>query len=456
MELLLLPDDDLLEVLRHLDVPDLLTCRLVCKRLAELALDPHVWQHRCLLDSEELYWSNPVLRLAPCLQTVHTRVNGLVDTTDALLTTRCAVKDLRLDVCQNWIGLAIAVLQNLVALGRLRELEIRFLMSGISDPDEYALVTRLMKIVLASRLERLTVWGDIPPCAQTSAASLDRHSGQCTPPKSSLSYFRSLGASSASFFNLVLSSQAATLKTIFVTTFHVSAFDESTVLLLAKLPNLRKLNCSLFPGLEALAACPRLEEVTLLVFPEHPKLYRAGATKFLRRASQLRKVHLSPRRVDTYADFVTALVASGASNVEELKISSIPMRSPQAQSVLLKALPSLPALRVLELEKVPDELLRCITPALAPRLQILVVTHAGKLADRPCGHAWLHVDAVKAVQRANPSLRVFVDNDTPLYCPDDELCKLCALDCHRGRFREETRTTPSSAFPQLLLPRDDF
>ncbi|XP_026279642.1 uncharacterized protein LOC113207335 [Frankliniella occidentalis] len=434
-----LPDDVLLEIMRHLGRQDIFTCRLVCKKLGALALHPDVWRQRGLhlQFPSEFVWACPVLRLAPCLDWLVAEL-PTEGCQLAYTITRCAVSCLNLDVQPSGSTHAAAMIRNQEALGRLRDLEV----SMPPSPSAVLLGTT----ALASGLEKLTVTG-IVHCAPNTMASVLQHRAACTP---SLKYFSCERSTSEAdpFVHFVLATHAATLEDVNLDSCCHSdergcPYSAATVPLLAEIVNLRSLECPLLPGLEALAARESLTTLIINVCesPERPAVM--GAWQLLRRAKQLRDVtliYMAP--LDSgVADvggepLVRALVSSGPSRLESLTmVTTGSFDSPEQRLSLLRpvlgVLPSLPALRTLHLDDVSDELLSGITPDAVPALERLVLRPLGaaRPVPRHCAHAWLHKDAVKKLSIGIPSLQFLVVPSVPKNCPGDRLCDACALDC---------------------------
>ncbi|XP_052132006.1 uncharacterized protein LOC127751860, partial [Frankliniella occidentalis] len=193
-----LPDDVIVMVLQYLPVEYVLACRLVCKRLCDLAFHWDVWRHRSLKDDD--YYAGAVLHLAPCLDTL--TVTGLVPTL-AVTTTSCAVASLELllDYASATTAVEYALaLRNQESLGRLRKLYLDGL-EYYSTPGKDVLVRTVAK---CSNLESLEVNGDLP---------LVSHPVVNGPPKPSLTNFRcAVNENSASFVNTILAAHAATLE----------------------------------------------------------------------------------------------------------------------------------------------------------------------------------------------------------------------------------------------------
>lgn len=77
-----LPDDVLVHAMQYLDPADLLACRLVCKRIGDVALHREVWRHRQYrhlgaFGPRVKECACPVLLLAPCLHTLAIHKNTI-------------------------------------------------------------------------------------------------------------------------------------------------------------------------------------------------------------------------------------------------------------------------------------------------------------------------------------------------------------------------------------------
>ncbi|XP_026280113.1 uncharacterized protein LOC113207675 [Frankliniella occidentalis] len=428
-----LPDDVLLGIMWHLDLEDIFTCRLVCKKLGALALHPDVWRHRGLhlpYPDDNFVWACPVLRLAPCLEwlVVELPTEGCQL---AYTMTRCAVSFLNLDVRRGGSMHAAAMIRNQEALGRLRNLEI-------SMPRSASAVL-LGAVALASGLEKLTVTA-LPSRATSIMLSVLQHRAASTP---SLKCFNvDITAKAESFVHFVLASHAATLEDVNLNVCsHLSdvscSYSDGTVPLLAGIANLQKLECPLLPGLGALAASESLTTLIINVCESPERRAVVGAWQLLRRSKQLRDVtlHFSVPLDSGLADvggepLVRALVSSGPSRLESLTMStSDRFDSPEKCLWLLEPvlgmLPLLPALRSLHVVDASDELLSRITPDTAPALERLVLEPYSR--EHVCAHGWLHRDAVKKLFAGFPSLRLIVPS-VPKNCPGD-YCNACALGC---------------------------
>ncbi|XP_052123334.1 uncharacterized protein LOC127749373 [Frankliniella occidentalis] len=330
-----LPDDVLLMAMQYLDVPDLLACRIVCKRLGDLALHPDVWRRRRLSHTDP--WVCPALRLAPCLGEVHLKLPA-AGRHSLYTATRCAVAALRLTAL---------VVRGQEALGRLKRLHLDLGFYGRLDPSVSVL---LATVASSAGLQTLVV--PVAPHCAAFIASL--HVSTASAHASSLQHFRcGLGRHLEPFINCMLTVHTSTLRVVeLVNPDFIAPRSAATAPLLAGVTNLCKLECGLVPGLQAALACGSLSEVTLWVRGEMPD-YVADAKMFLRGAHQLRALQ--------YRDVVNAPANVGLSLV--LALTGQPDRSQLASLVvdndgdfedsqlepLYEALPSLPALRHIEM-----------------------------------------------------------------------------------------------------------
>ncbi|XP_026293184.1 uncharacterized protein LOC113217485 [Frankliniella occidentalis] len=424
-----LPDDVLLVVMQLLDIAYLFALRLVCKRLGGLALHPDAWRHRRLHDT----CGCAVLRLAPCLDAaVYGRDGKKHFHNSAFMATTCAVRHLDLFPEDNDYAAIALVIRNQEALGRLRSVKL------MAWPKSQGRFDVLLKTLVAcsSVLESLDLFISSKPYAMGPVLY--------GPPRSSLKCFRCETFKDAeSFFNTLLAGHAATLEEVDFSVDSRHSISADTAALLLRMPRLRKLQCLVFPGMEVLAACKMLADVSLGVSLEEGAI--AGAVAFFRQANQLRVVSLDYTWLD-YCDMKSlprALASSGRSLVERLTIDNF---YGELQP-LFGALPRLPALRVLSFlnscmlrpcnaDKM-DELLLGLTPASAPTLRLLELSQEPVVNPlfKGCIHAWLHMhsDSLKKALAANPLLHILVQN--PSVCGDgdscdDNVCDVCPLDCH--------------------------
>ncbi|XP_026271753.2 uncharacterized protein LOC113201954 [Frankliniella occidentalis] len=252
------------------------------------------------------------------------------------------------------------------------------------------------------------------------------------PPRSSLTNFSYRGgADSACFVNCILAGHADTLEDIIMSTGSGST-DTTTADLMAALPRLRSLQCdNMFLGLEAVAKCKTLRDVSIALYKNLGEIEMVE--DFLREANQLQRVHLVYCSEDYTVEYLEALVeamgSSRRSRVERLCLEDFEDVRP-----LVRALPSLPALRHLDVTSAPldDELLLSITPATAPALRRLELV----VERDTCPHAWIHRGAVRATLIANTSLHI------QLCCRvgDECDCETCSEGCHREvKWEEENK-----------------
>ncbi|XP_026285046.1 uncharacterized protein LOC113211026 [Frankliniella occidentalis] len=436
MELTALPDDALVAVMQLLDVRDLLSCRLACRRLGELALHPDAWRRRALdLFPDSVRCICPMLRLAPCALSMHVEFPGSLwrhgDTSsaEAITTSKCAVNILRVLVDEHCGVLdAKALILQQHSLGRLKELRLYLLCNR--QQDESLLLRTVASMPSLERLWIVTSGKDRKPTPIPTRLRI-------TP---SLKSFACDSGKNWPFIHRMLSRHAATLETVLVSGLRTPL---SIVPLVTGMPNLTSLKCDCSPGIKGILGAASLRELHLVITSFGGRGAEAAdvtaaadgvleAAELLRRAEHLRAVTLeyTPALFCTEvfgADLVLALASSGRSRLETLCIEDYggvrPSGFPQLQP-LVSALPGLPSLLHLKVAADADiasELLSAISPASAPALQSVELPLRGRRA-----HTWLHGDAVKAAFSANPSLHIKMR--FPL-CGDDD-CETCELARH--------------------------
>ncbi|XP_052126696.1 uncharacterized protein LOC127750123 [Frankliniella occidentalis] len=433
-----LPDEVLLMVMKYLDVGDLLTCRLVCKRFGVLAMDPDVWWHRNIDCDREPSRACAVLRLAPWLNSLTMVVPYSWCSGFHLYSTKCAVARLDLKIQSSTLSGSYDIkhyVKSQCDLGYLVGLHVHV----NTHLDAFPARELLDLLTSTADLEELSICIGYVGSLLTKRPHLEV---ACGP---SLKYFElewrvcdigdRLPRPIEDVCRFLLAEHATTLEQVVFRRTPVFDLHE-----LASMPNLRALHCSAFPGMRALAANASLRELYLLVTPE---TVGPDTREFLRAANQLRDVTLafSTLKDDgndgadrdyiwqpttAGVDLVLDLVSSGRSSLERLCITNIGLYFPQEQP-LLRALPLLTCLQHLKVDSAPDELLLGITPTTAPALQSLVVDQT----NWPCTHAWLHREVVKKLLSVNPSLHVHVTTEFSDCDPPESYCEVCSeYECH--------------------------
>ncbi|XP_052126779.1 uncharacterized protein LOC127750138 [Frankliniella occidentalis] len=430
-----LADDVLVEVMQYVAVQDLLALRLACKRFRDLALHRDVWRLRRLKYDDPMVCT--VLRLAPCLLKAHFQVPS--GKCHMLYTTRCAVADLTLMVYEEGTMHAAFAIRNQEGLGRLRRVEVNF--REWSQPGLPVLLGTLASTAGLICLDITGLFSFTSPSVgplpavhnPVSTASLKRF--QCI-----------LQLETEPFCTSIISAHSSTLEVIILNVkwpVHSGRASSTLAPLLADVPNLRWLECPLLPGMEALAACETLRSVVLHVQAERIKPIPPiqEGLDFLRRATQLHRVHLYvcvphlDHPGDVAVDLALALAASGKSRVRELTIRDEAKGEDDEFSLhpLLRALPSLPALRDLSVEGPPAQLLPGISPATAPALRMLEFQPYSQ--PMGCVHAWLHSDQVRDVLSSNPRLHIGLL--IPADACENEDCQACSQGCHQDMWGYE-------------------
>ncbi|KAK3928993.1 F-box/LRR-repeat protein 19 [Frankliniella fusca] len=448
-------------VLQHLGAPDLLACRRVCRKLWRLALDPLLWQHQVLDDRAS--WACAVLRLAPCLHSLTVRRTPLCHR-QYTVKTACAVESLSITV-RRAAGFkrACSVIRNQAALGRLRHVSLTF---APWDPpfQDLPLYLQGHKDALSSLLQTLA---SAPGLLELKVRTLEGHeqitlrvpeplAGSVAPSLRRFvcreHCFRAIGLEQA-----VLSAHAPTLEEVNIRTDAVA----ETSSLLARIPHLRKLTCSLVPRMEQLANCSKLTDVKLCVPPKRISASLiASVEAFLIEARHLRALTLEFEKYDRKSSKDLAKIiakVAGRSRLESLAMlenngsvfdyygyssdsedsdcrdciccvvvidtgfKTAPLFQP-----LLQAVGLLSHLRRLEVSRMPEELLEGITPVTAPGLRILVVS---KLIGSTCLHSVLHRPGVMELLKANPQLHLDVSLKNCVF-PCSIACKWCTEHCH--------------------------
>ncbi|XP_052123245.1 uncharacterized protein LOC113209147 isoform X1 [Frankliniella occidentalis] len=439
-----LSDDAVLQVLRFLDVPSLLTCRLVCRRLGDLVLHPDAWLHREVGAARRPCMCS-VLRLAPCLRRLDTtsaKITANSCLPAALASTRCAVAELQLWVHNDVeAGVATALILRQAGLGRLRCLGVS-LGVNIEERVSASMISMFLAAVASTRGWKeidISMIRTVVPSFRTTA-SVALGSAVTTPSLKNFRCDRIPGAEP--FVLFMLAGHADTLETVDLGPSPPNMFAASIAPLLAGMAHLRELSCCNLRGLEALTGCQSLRILRLGVSRhEYPPVDRAacaGAAKLLRHAEHLRKLTLGAVQANAgvVVDLICALAASGRSRLEWLTISTI-VTGPHVQA-LIRALPGLPALQFLEarvdVKQDVDDLVLAITPITAPALQ-RVELELDFTKGKVCVHAWFHGDAFKTLMERNPLLHFILRGE--MYC-GDKFCQACAKGCHAAVLQESS------------------
>ncbi|XP_052125895.1 uncharacterized protein LOC127749907 [Frankliniella occidentalis] len=420
-----LPDDVLVMAMQFLDVPDLLACRLVCKRLGVLALHRDAWRHRRLGDARRECVC-PVLRLAPCLAVLRVSLPPARCPAEAFPASKCAVTELKISAqYDSGVYQAEALIRRQEQLGRLQRLDLSEMFA-----DSETVFVLLENLAAMRGLESLALSILTKPPGIVSYSV----------PAPSLREFRcNLRADLATFVDSILAGHAATLRAVHLLPRvgrpipNPRPLESRTAARLAALPNLCELSCDSLPGIEAVAACESLRELAIVVRTHEQQTAAAeGAAELFRRSGHLRRVELVYVDLDDAgADVVLApaLAACGRSGVETLVIK--PWARPFPLRPLVSALPRLRALRHLQLDVQPAALLHAIRPATAPALRTVDL---GALRS-VCAHAWIHGKAVRAVMAANPALHIRFA-PVKAYCARNSCASACVLRCHGQELRD--------------------
>ncbi|XP_052125887.1 uncharacterized protein LOC113207322 [Frankliniella occidentalis] len=436
-----LPDEVLVMVMRHVAVTDLFSLRLVCKRFAGLALHPDAWRYQRLNGNSPRSRPDAVLRIAPCLAEL--TVTLPARDRPSYHWTTCAVESLVLnDYTRSSAAYgghrASQVIRRQAELGRLRRLSVNF--------QYFVSLQSWQTVGSTSGLKKLEVRGFSP--------RITGDPGMQAPPSSLEVFTCGSGGSreqTTFFIDFILAAHAATLREVNLRSVFIPA-PASTAPLLAAIKGLQKLQSTLLPGLEAVAACESLRRLHLVVSRHCHE--SAPAAELLRRALHLHEVGLvfypggiPDVEVDVALDLLGALSSVG-SRVEVIALylssRSLPDEHFHLLQPLLAALPSLRHLRRLVVSNVPDDLLLAINPEVAPALRTL----ATDLTVATCAHAWIHRDSVRTVMWLNPLLHVEVTSFL-VVCGDLDACEVCLLDYYSVlsegcRRREQPKNNPLS------------
>ncbi|XP_026292974.1 uncharacterized protein LOC113217338 isoform X2 [Frankliniella occidentalis] len=365
-----LPDDVLVHIMSHLELPELLHCRLVCRRIAPLALHPDVWRHRYFTYRDRELCT--VLRLAPCLNAIKVKVPW--PWCHLLFTAPCAVRCVSVTISgrEGAAAQAALLLRHQKELGRLRKVRVLFRRAEEGPPLTKTDASVLFgTLVSTPDLDALSVGGvncDLAAHAPVEASPPVLH----RTVAASLKHFRcDLAPGLGLFCDAVLATHSATLVGVALMSARTPP-TPSTAALLVAMPHLADLICPIFAGMDALAASASLRRLKLSGSPLADAAARAAApaaARLLRRAHQLRAVHIGySLNLPKDVELIAAMATSGLSHVESLSIENTTLSFPQLQE-LLGALPRLPALNRLTVYSAPDELQLDIRPVTAAGLR---------------------------------------------------------------------------------------
>ncbi|XP_034240651.1 uncharacterized protein LOC117644947 isoform X1 [Thrips palmi] len=438
MDLLSLPDDALLAVLAFLPSRELLSLRVLCRRLRDICLHPDLWRRRALghlgnLDEndyeQEQGLLRAVLRLVPCLG----RLIGYVDDFEFMAsmvpTTSCVISELKLGIYGDGDS-TTNVLHTVHSLGGLKTLDVHLDVGSMTTCSEilnaiYSLKgLRELKIVLGASPTFL-----LGPCPRPCLSL------EVEPSLTKLCFVESLfdirpDEGSEPFLISFLETHAATLEEVELR----GVTDEIVLSLLGKLPNLRSLACFPVPGI----------------------------MDFVRQSSQLRSVSIHALR-EVPSAALQALTESRTASLLKTLHLGCSMYGPDLMAVA-GCLPRFPVLRELLLNAFPsDDFLRALTPTSAPRL-----TRLSLRCDKKCLHAWLHDIRIQDLLQRNPRLHLQRCNSTrdefyEFYKEDAYFevincdCSFCEKEKSRGRrswfsLHRRTADCPPGCLQVVQLP----
>lgn len=378
---LLLPDNVLLDVLAYLPARQLLSCRMVSRRLRDLCMHRALWKNAQVCGRGLM---RAALSLAPCLFHLSTAEVPLEVVASYVAGTKCVVSALSLEVTNQADALfASLIVQKLAAVGGLEMLELE--VSHTFSPE--LTLTPLVQVVYdIGGLRKLDIGNNSN--VVLPAAWCDR---EVRPSITDLVY---LSSCADPFLELLLRTHAGTLRKV-----SLYLTEGTPVPSLARIPGLQSLICHPHEDLPQLLEIPHLDTLELMESPvDEP--FNPGALDLLRRASHLRTVTFSFTFLNPHAP----LLALGGSPSARLLQSLELLRVLWLDLDLLAAtLPQFPCLRTLSLDVFPSYgFFRAVSPTSAPSLCTLTVCPSSKL----CPHAWLHGPAVQDLLQRNRCLHL--------------------------------------------------
>ncbi|XP_034256579.1 uncharacterized protein LOC117654262 isoform X2 [Thrips palmi] len=480
-ELLRLPDAVLVQVLRFVDVFDVVRCRQACRRLKALSTHPQVWQHRALDDSSRSAARalRVALELAPCARSLSVAARASLRALARLAAkTSCAAEELCLSP-DDYVEEAVLVLQRQADLGGLKSLTLECRLNPDVTGYEREMGDLLSIVFTIDGLEELSVafmfWRGMTMPLRAGTKLLQVPSPCPKPSLKSLIY--SVSQEDA-FLQGLLRLHGPTLEKVALG----GMIDLSLPAMeaLVSMASLQKLCVPLTEGVDLLRACPALTKLTLVVHRPSPQALADGE-ELLRSATTLTTLKIKTYRYTRrepgpkgtkppsrspppsaysakcvirgcssdmeelmalcYIEnegrndglvvpaLVKALASSGCSRVERLALC---VNKDQLPAGLVGVLPGLGALKDLRLQDVSDGFLRGIRHAVAPRLTRL---HVWWLAVAECKHGGLLHDKaemrrLKDLLRRHPGLHVTVNYSACAFHGAQGKCRHCKAGCH--------------------------
>lgn len=419
-----LSDDALLRVLGYLSTEELLLVRRVCRQWRDVALHADLWRRR---DADDGVARSGVLRavlgLAPCLDTLSVSSNGALKHCGLLAgTTSCATKTLRVKLCgpHNNVTVAAFAIRRQAELGRLIDLGVTFTADALQSDGVGDLFGLLVTTEGLERLKVVSMDSPLPVICHSLVP------GCLTKPSLKSLFYWTTTSDHDPFVEFLITSHAATLKSISTTLFGLPAS------LLVSVQHLIHLACPLLDNMPQLLLCPNLRSLSLLGRRNEEEEEEAlkGAEDFFRLATRLEIVRLDngARYGSLDVSLVQALAESGQAAAEYLLLGGLSPASNQSCSALdplSAALPRLPRLSELHLDAVvSNALLQSISATTTPCLTTLEV----RAPDR-CTHAWVHGPVVQGLLNRTPRLHFIATN--PKQCPGQcEWCEYCSDASH--------------------------
>ncbi|XP_034246479.1 uncharacterized protein LOC117648213 [Thrips palmi] len=442
MELDSLPDDALLQVLRYLDVRELLECRGVCRRWRELALRPLLWRDKRIHSNMSTKLIAIALRLVPRLHSLRIDLPLHGDACDVLLVTPTAISEVDLKFGAKDDLLVALILSRQVSLGRLKKVSL-FTRHDIIRTSKRGLRALLLQICQAPGLQSLSLCLNVH---SDDEEVLNVIKAKVPVPASlkQLSCFGSLKP----YLELLMEWHANTLEVV-----SLSSDGPRLTSLLAAMPRLRKLKCPMLPDMQLLRQCLSLTHLELNLTDLDDEVVEAGlpgarlllcsAAAHLEHLEIMYNPYSSPDVVDL---LLSVGRRSGDTALRSLRLTisqwdwefrcresfdEDESESPPPQLVPLAAiLPRLPLLTVLDIDtEASDAFLDALDGQVVPKLERLDIRTP---RDGDCDHSWLHVEEerMRRVMKRYPRLHVFIKDVDKTICRQGD-CGFCkANSCH--------------------------